>query len=343
MTFNKEAYRLWKGPVQSVTGLFLLQLIWFIYHHISLIDAVTYASIFWTLMVFILVTIQRIQFKYHSTTIIDLPNLSIIILFSIGHFQFSSLLNNWLLTTSSLVAIHAVLGSMRGIATAGIVALIHGYWWVKKSEQQQDAIQQQLREQDQVLAEAELAHLHQQLQPHFLFNSLNSISSLTMIAPKEAQRMVILLGDFLRGTLRKNEQSLTTVEEELIQLERYLAIEEVRFGHRLNTIIECDPACRMAQLPAFILQPIIENAIKFGLYGQMDQFEIRIIISSLNGNLAIEVSNPFDADFVPDKPSSGFGLSSIQRRLYLLYKQNNLIRIERTNDIFTTHLQIPQT
>lgn len=342
MRFNKQAYQLWKGPVQSITGLFLLQIIWFVNYHIPLNDTVLFATIFWVLMAFILVTIQRIQFKYHSTSIIDLPNLSIIVLFSIGHIHLSYLLINWLLPATSLVGIHAIIGGMWGITTIGIVAFIHGYWWVKKSEQQQAAVQQQLREQDQALAEAELAHLHQQLQPHFLFNSLNSISSLTMIAPKEAQRMVILLGDFLRGTLRKNEQSLTSVEEELVQLGRYLAIEEVRFGHRLNTKIECDPTCKIAMLPAFILQPIIENAIKFGLYGQTEQFEIRITISSSNGNLAIEVSNPFDPDFVPDKPSSGFGLSSIQRRLHLLYKQNNLIRIERTDGIFTTYLQIPQ-
>ena len=107
----------------------------------------------------------------------------------------------------------------------------------------------------------------QQLQPHFLFNSLNSINALIGFKPDEARKMIHQLSDFLRGTLKKDDDQLqVTLNDELQHLNLYLEIEKVRFGHRLQTEISCDERSGSAKLPSMLLQPIVENAIKFGLY-----------------------------------------------------------------------------
>src|SRR5690606_35869240 len=118
----------------------------------------------------------------------------------------------------------------------------------------------------ELLRSAELAKLRQQLQPHFLFNSLNSISALAGSKPEEARKMVHQLSEFLRGTLHKDEQTLVPFSDELRHLQLYLDIEKVRFGNRLKTEIDTHETCLNLKLPSLILQPVVENAIKFGLY-----------------------------------------------------------------------------
>jgi two-component system LytT family sensor kinase len=121
-------------------------------------------------------------------------------------------------------------------------------------------------EAERLARDAELYNLRQQLQPHFLFNSLNSINALIGFKPDEARRMIHQLSDFLRGTLKKDDQLLVPLNDELTHLNLYLDIEKVRFGHRLQTEVSCDERASAALLPSMLLQPIVENAIKFGLY-----------------------------------------------------------------------------
>lgn len=190
--------------------------------------------------------------------------------------------------------------------------------------------------------EAELYKLRQQLQPHFLFNSLNSISALIGSRPGEARQMIYQLSDFLRGTLKKEENQWVSLAEELQHLQLYLSIEKVRFGHRLNTEIECVSACSELQLPPLLLQPIVENAIKFGLYDVIGTVTITIKASIIDNILEIEVKNPFDPETTPPRSGTGFGLSSIKRRLYLLFARNDLLQTHTTQNIFTTLIRIPQ-
>ncbi len=125
------------------------------------------------------------------------------------------------------------------------VALVSILWY---NQQDQQAQLKRQAEAEKLAREAELYKLRQQLQPHFLFNSLNSISALVGTRPEEARRMIHQLSDFLRGTLKKEEEQQVTLAEELAYLDLYLSIEKVRFGHRLCTQIECDQeaaACRL--------------------------------------------------------------------------------------------------
>ena len=194
----------------------------------------------------------------------------------------------------------------------------------------------------QLSKEAELFKLRQQLQPHFLFNSLNSISALTSTQPEKARHMIQQLSDFLRGTLKKEDNQWNTLDEELQYLQLYLDIEKVRFGHRLQTeIINGDDTLEL-KLPSLLLQPVVENAIKFGLYDTTDDVLIKINTSKENNNLVVTVQNPFAEKTAQPVRGTGFGLSSIQRRLFLLYARNDLIKITKENNLFTATIIIPQ-
>lgn len=209
--------------------------------------------------------------------------------------------------------------------------------------------QQEMKEQDErkkdaekLAKEAELFKLRQQLQPHFLFNSLNSINALIGSRPDEARRMVQQLSDFLRGTIKKEETQWVTLKEELQYLQLYLDIEKVRFGNRLATVIETDETTNSLKLPALLLQPIVENAIKFGLYDTTGETVIRISAEKKENDLLIKVINPFDPETSSPQQGTGFGLKSVQRRLYLLFARNDLLNTYAKENTFTTTVKIPQ-
>ena len=219
------------------------------------------------------------------------------------------------------------------------VTLLNWMWNIIMEQKEREG---RLNETEQLAKEAELARLRQQLQPHFLFNSLNSISALAGNKPDEARKMIQQLSDFLRGTLKKDEQQTAPLKEEVDHLKLYLEIEKVRFGHRLNVNINIDDEALTAKIPPLLLQPIVENAIKFGLYGTIDDIEVSIAASIESGHLLVEIKNPFDPQTQSNVKGTGFGLSSVQRRLFLLYGRNDLLTTEKKETIFTTHLKIPQ-
>lgn len=214
--------------------------------------------------------------------------------------------------------------------------------WMDKFKKVQAQTIEKLVEIERQLNHAELANIQQQLQPHFLFNSLNSISALTIVKPDEARRMVQLLSDFLRGTLSREKEKMMPLSEEINYLNLYLEIEKVRFGHRLNVDFNIDGHCEKALLPSLILQPIVENAIKYGLYGSTDDVTISVKSICKTNTLEISISNPYTKENEKTSKGLGFGLSSIQRKLYLLYGQNDLLIINKQESQFTTTLIIPQ-
>jgi hypothetical protein len=210
------------------------------------------------------------------------------------------------------------------------------------SQQDQKEINSRKTEAEKLAKEAELFKLRQQLQPHFLFNSLNSISALTGFDPEKARHMIQQLSQFLRGTLRKDEQQWNTLEEELKYLQLYLDIEKVRFGHRLQTEIIYQDDVLPFKLPALLLQPVVENAIKFGLYDTIGKVVIKISVIAEDGHLKIEVQNPFDAETAQPFKGTGFGLSSVQRRLFLLFARNDLLQTKKDKEHFITKILIPK-
>lgn len=231
--------------------------------------------------------------------------------------------------------IRIIFGLMINIASLGI----SWFWYGIEEQNEQDKRRQTLED---LAKEAELLSLRQKLQPHFLFNSLNSISALIVVKPDLARTMIHQLSDFLRSTLKQEENKKISIQEELHQLELYLSIEKVRFGHRLQTVVNKDEDIE-AEVPAMLLQPIVENAIKFGLYDITGDVLIQIDVKKENEQLCICVRNPFDQETrsANDK-GTGFGLNSIKRRLYLLYSRTDLLQTFEENGIFITKLCIPQ-
>lgn len=210
------------------------------------------------------------------------------------------------------------------------------------SQQEQKEMDSRKAEAERLSKEAELFKLRQQLQPHFLFNSLNSISALTGSDPEKARHMIHQLSDFLRGTLRKGEQQWNTLAEELKYLQLYLDIEKVRFGYRLHTEIICNDEVLQLKLPALLLQPVVENAIKFGLYDTTGEVIIKVTSTKEGNDLKIIVQNPFDPETSQPLKGTGFGLSSIQRRLFLLFARHDLLSTKKEGEQFITTILIPQ-
>lgn len=221
----------------------------------------------------------------------------------------------------------------------GCVTMMSILWY-----NQQEQAEKEVRKTDaeKLAKEAELFKLRQQLQPHFLFNSLNSINALIGSRPEEARKMVQQLSDFLRGTIKKEETQWVTLQEELQYLQLYLDIEKVRFGNRLATQIEIDEGTAELKLPSLLLQPIVENAIKFGLYDTTGDTVIRMYAAREENNLVIRVLNPFDPETSSPKQGTGFGLKSVQRRLYLLFARTDLLSTDAKQNTFTTTVKIPQ-
>jgi two-component system, LytTR family, sensor kinase len=215
------------------------------------------------------------------------------------------------------------------------VALIFYSRWRELAENQTRETETQL-----IARDAELHKLQLQLQPHFLFNSLNSINALILIKPDQARQMVQQLSDFLRLTITRADQPWITLAQELEYLETYLSIEKVRFGHRLEIQVQVSDEIKPSIIPTLVLQPLLENAIKFGLYGTTGKITIQLFARQQGTDLQIQITNPYDADMQP-ATGSGFGLSGLQRRLYLLYARNDLLATSRTDSSFTVNLTIP--
>jgi LytS/YehU family sensor histidine kinase len=155
--------------------------------------------------------------------------------------------------------------------------------------------------------------------------------------------MIQQLSDFLRGTIKREEHQWISLKEELQYLQLYLEIEQVRFGNRLSTKIESDDKTCELKIPAMLLQPLVENAIKFGLYDTTGETQIILQATTAGNVLQIMVQNPFDPATSSPKQGTGFGLSSVQRRLYLLFGRNDLVSTKADNNIFITTVKIPQT
>jgi two-component system, LytTR family, sensor kinase len=256
-------------------------------------------------------------------------------------------LSKWLLTISlgyyegykSLLHYSLAIRFSIGFLLLGLMTMICVLWF-NWGEQKENEIRSS--DTERMAKEAELFKLRHQLQPHFLFNSLNSINALIGSRPEEARKMVQQLSDFLRGSIKKEEQQWVSLQEELQYLQLYLEIEKVRFGNRLSTVIETAPGTIEMKLPALLLQPIVENAIKFGLYDTTGDTVIRIETYKNNNELLIRVQNPFDPVTSVPRQGTGFGLKSVQRRLYLLFARNDLLTIQTADNMFITTVKIPQ-
>lgn len=189
---------------------------------------------------------------------------------------------------------------------------------------------------------AELNALKSQINPHFLFNSLNSISALTITESKKAQEMVLKLSDFLRFSIAEKPDTMRKFSEELDNISRYLDIEKVRFGSRLTVKKDVAKKCMEASIPSLILQPIVENAIKHGVGESIDEVQIRITADCFQGFLKVQIENDFDSSQAKNNSGNGIGLQNIAQRLKLTFGREDLITVGKDNNKFLVTLTFPQ-
>ena len=209
------------------------------------------------------------------------------------------------------------------------------------------AIQQtrQLAEAQVAAQQAQLAALRYQLNPHFLFNALNSISALIVTKRNEdAEEMTEKLSSFLRSSLNAEPSELIPLEEELALTEEYLDIESVRFGDRLGIDVRCaDDACH-ALVPSFLVQPLVENAVKHGVARSTRPIEIGINAEIAAGALRIVVANDIASetmDDLPDSGGAGVGLENVRDRLRAVFGKRASLTAGPAGGRFVATISIP--
>ena len=188
--------------------------------------------------------------------------------------------------------------------------------------------------------EAELRALKAQVNPHFLFNSLHSISALTSVDPSQAREMCIQLGDFLRRTLGLGEKSMVPLREELALVESYLRVEQARFGPRLKFEESFDPGALDAAVPPLLLQPLVENAIVHGISNLPEGGWIRLVARHERDELALVVENKMDIE-TPSPRRNGVGLKNVRQRLEACFGGRARISAGRDGDCFRVSLTLP--
>lgn len=241
---------------------------------------------------------------------------------------------------------------LRGLIVWTLLSNFTVVQFIIKDQQNEQLAKEKTLYNEQLMKDAELFKLRQQINPHFLFNSLNSINALITISPERSREMLLQLSQYFRNAINKEDQQLINIQEEINDIQLYFEIEKVRFGHRLTLETEIDEACLQHQAPAFLLQPLVENAIKYGLYGTTDAVAIRFRLfytTSEAGNkyVSFEISNPFESN-TTQVSGTGFALNAIRRRLYLLYGRNDLLVTKITavadspnRKIYTAYISIP--
>ncbi|MEO8258646.1 MAG: histidine kinase [Acidobacteriota bacterium] len=190
--------------------------------------------------------------------------------------------------------------------------------------------------------DAELRALRAQIDPHFLYNSLNSISALTASDPAGARRMCVLLGGFLRDTLSLSSRQRIPLAEELALADSFLSIEQVRFGARLRVDRRIDDGSAACLVPPLLLQPLVENAVTHGIAGLVDGGVIRLEISRRNGHCSIRLENPCEPEARPAR-TGGMGLDNVRRRLDAMFGPDASIEIHAGAAQFRVELSLPCT
>src|SRR5579863_9671212 len=199
---------------------------------------------------------------------------------------------------------------------------------------------EQSRESEVQAREAELRALKAQINPHFLFNSLNSITALTTSDPDRAREMCIRLSDFLRNTLGLGERESVAWHEELDLAQAYLDVEQVRFGPRLKVEVHIDQACADCLVPPLVLQPLIENAVKHGIATLVDGGMIRVESRVRDGRLEVSVENGFDPES-PTPRRHGLGLRNVRTRLETRFGTAAHVAVSSHNSRFRAAFEVP--
>ena len=215
-------------------------------------------------------------------------------------------------------------------------------FYVMLAQQESREAEQRVLEARMLARDAELRALKAQVNPHFLFNSLHSISALTSSDPRRAREMCIALADFLRSTLGLGEKELIPLEEELSLIHSFLAVEKIRFGARLQMEEQIDKDVLDCMVPPLILQPLVENAVSHGIANLTEGGWIRLHAGYVNENasVSIDVENSFDPE-APSRRRGGVGLANVRRRIDTRYGNAASFSVNKNGGHFHVGLLLP--
>ena len=232
---------------------------------------------------------------------------------------------------------------LAAVATAGVLlfwlsSLLH--YLLAAFEQSRRAEARELGL--EVLArEAELKALRAQIDPHFLFNGLQSISALTSADPAGARRMCLRLADFFRSSVRLGGEDEIRLEDEMAMVRAYLDIEKVRYGPRLDSEVVLEPGCGSCRVPPLILQPLVENAVRHGIRPLVDGGVVRVTAGCDEVAVRVRVRNPFDPEAAA-QAGTGVGLANVERRLAARFGREAVARWRREGGWFEVDLRFPR-
>ena len=236
----------------------------------------------------------------------------------------------------------AVFGEMAAPAALGaalvFVVMSAMHYAVTAADERQAAMARAL-EAEIGAREAELRALRAQVNPHFLFNCLHSISALVATDPAGARRMCIELAEFFRESLRAGAQPRIPLAVEAALVRRYLAIEQLRFGDRLNATVTVAPDAEHLLVPPLVLQPLAENAVRHGIATLVDGGDVAIVALCRGDRVEISVENSFDAD--GRRPGTGIGLVNVRARLETSYAAGATMKVTDSGSRFIVALSLP--
>ncbi len=229
------------------------------------------------------------------------------------------------------------------ILVFGVNMILFHVNYVRRASVQQE---RRIAEADKAAHQAQLAALRYQLNPHFLFNSLNSISALIVTGRnKDAEAMTHRLSSFLRSSLNADPHELIPLDAELALTEEYLEIESVRFGERLEIAVDCAADACSALVPSFLVQPLVENAVKHGVARSRAPTQIEIGATVEDGALCITVANCItegEDDTLRGNQGAGVGLANVRHRLQAVFGERATLTAEPVDGRFVATICIPE-
>lgn len=262
-----------------------------------------------------------------------------------GQWALAAIVVSVIVTMVARVVVSSLSGALPGFergftAVSPVLAAMSMMIYLLSVATHYVVIEAQTSRRSELLArEAQLRALKAQVNPHFLFNSLNSISSLTASDPMRAREMCIQLADFLRTSLRLGERASIPFREEIELTRMYLGVEQVRFGKKLRTSIDVEPACGDCEVPALVIQPLVENAVKHGIALLDEGGSILMLGRIVKEGMRFTIENPYDP--LAPNSRSGIGLSNVRQRLEARYGGAARLDVEASQDVYRVTVVVP--
>ncbi|HEY4784771.1 MAG TPA: histidine kinase [Bacteroidales bacterium] len=311
-------------------------------HLISITDSLVFNALFSIIAVGLWYTVRFNSFDHRHIQDVIINHLGVALISLVIWFFSGYFLLHELFTTQADYIIFLNQSIPWRLATGlffyALTVLV--YYLIISYRDLQEKIQNEM-ELKTLVKETELSMLKSQINPHFLFNSLNSISSLTITNPTKAQEMIIKLSEFLRHSISHKEEQMVPMYEEVEHIMRYLEIEKVRFGDRLHYDFRINDSCKNFPVPSMILQPIFENAIKHGVYESTEEVVIDFTCDPDASGMLLRISNNFDPDS-PPRRGNRMGIKNIVNRLKLIYQYDDLLKINKHDRTFEVILFLPK-